>query len=109
MAALRQFTAVKMESAKNAEFTRPQQHLLKDGIGDTDVDHQLLLPLSFAVSRVNRVERLLHFAIDRLLERVRGLLKSRLDQRRILLHRERRILVQAVYNPALAFADGLRS
>ena len=61
------------------------------------------------MSGVNRVERLLHFSVDRFLERVRGLLESRLNQRRVLLQGERRILVEVVDNPALAFGDRLRA
>src|SRR5712664_1833300 len=108
-ACIGQIIAIQIGSRQHAVFIRPQQHLLKHRIRDAVVDHQFLLPLSLSVSRVNRVERLLHFAADRLLERVRGRLESWLDQRRILLHRERRILVQIVHNPALALGDRLRS
>src|SRR6266849_6209329 len=92
-AGIRQIVSIQIGSGQHAVFIRPQEHLLKHGVRDAVVNHQFPLPLPFAVSRENRVERLLHFAINSLLERVGSLFESRLDQRRILFYGKGGILV----------------
>src|SRR6266478_310223 len=108
-ASIGQIISVQIGSRQHAVFIRPQQDLLKHGVCDAVIDHQLVLPLSFAMRRGYRVERLLYFAVNSLLERVRSLFESRFDQRRILFHGKRGILVQIVHDPALALGDRLRS
>src|SRR4029077_6156917 len=55
------------------------------------------------------LDGLLHFGIDAVLEGVRGLIQSRLDQRGVLLDAQGGILVQVVEDPALALGDRLRA
>jgi len=42
---------------------RAASTLAGNGIRDAVVDHQLLLPLALSMSRVNRVQYLLHFVV----------------------------------------------
>src|SRR3984885_11603205 len=98
---------VQVRSSQNGILIRPRHHLLEDRIGDAVVDHDLVLPLAFAVRGVNAIEDFTHFLLDSLAKRRRSEFHARLNQFRILSHRQVRMLVFVVENPALALGHNL--
>ncbi len=85
-AGIGQIIAIQIRRCEHAVFIRAHEHLLEHRICDAIVDHQLLLPLALSMSRVNRVQCLLHFVVNGFLERIDRLLQSRLDHRGILFN-----------------------
>src|SRR6185312_227608 len=104
-ASVRDVIAVQVGSGQHAVLLRPNDHLLKDGIGNAIVDHQFLLPLPVDVSAVKTIEDVLHLGMYTLSEFFKCELQAGFDLLRILLNRDLRVFIFVVENPALAFGD----
>src|SRR5580700_1293124 len=66
--------AIQIGRGQHLIFVRAGENLLKDGVGDAVVHHDLLLPLAFAVSGGNRIDHVFHFGVDFLAQLFRALL-----------------------------------
>ena len=65
------------------------------------------LPRALAMARVDRVENVAHFLVNRLAEIFRGELQAGLDQAGVLFDGEIGVLILVVENPALPLGDDL--
>ena len=83
--------------------------MLKHGVGDAVIDHQLLFPLGLTVGLVDRTKSLTDFVVDCFLEGLGSLIETRLDRRGVLFDGDLRILVEVINDPALALSDRLRA